>query len=82
MMPEMSTRVLWCTFMVLIFFHTDNETVWNYVNKYAEMMPYINKVKATVNGQVFSLPINLHTINQFLVSPAHLMTPEITASKM
>lgn len=62
-------------------FHTDNETVWNYVNKYAEMMPYINKVKATVNGQVFSLPINLHTINQFLVSPAHLMTPEITASK-
>ncbi len=23
------------------------------------MMPYINKVKATVNGQVFSLPINL-----------------------
>ncbi|EDH7673340.1 hypothetical protein CB583_06845 [Salmonella enterica subsp. enterica serovar Typhimurium] len=46
-------------------FHTDNETVWNYVNKYAEMMPYINKVKATVNGQVFSLPINLHTINQF-----------------
>lgn len=56
-------------------FHTDNETVWNYVNKYAEMMPYINKVKATVNGQVFSLPINLHTINQFLVSPAHLMMP-------
>ncbi|ECY2344812.1 NAD(P)-binding protein, partial [Salmonella enterica] len=46
-------------------FHTDNETVWNYVNKYTEMMPYINKVKATVNGQVFSLPINLHTINQF-----------------
>lgn len=46
-------------------FHTDNETVWNYVNKHAEMMPYVNRVKATVNGQVFSLPINLHTINQF-----------------
>lgn len=46
-------------------FHTDNETVWNYVNQYAEMMPYVNRVKATVNGQVFSLPINLHTINQF-----------------
>lgn len=46
-------------------FHTDNETVWNYVNKHAQMMPYINRVKATVNGQVFSLPINLHTINQF-----------------
>ncbi|ARN25737.1 TPA: UDP-galactopyranose mutase [Klebsiella pneumoniae] len=46
-------------------FHTDNETVWNYVNEHAEMMPYVNRVKATVNGQVFSLPINLHTINQF-----------------
>lgn len=46
-------------------FHTDNETVWNYVNQYAEMVPYVNRVKATVNGQVFSLPINLHTINQF-----------------
>jgi len=29
------------------------------------MMPYINRVKATVAGKVFSLPINLHTINQF-----------------
>ena len=46
-------------------FHTDNETVWNYVTRHAEMMPYVNRVKATVNGQVFSLPINLHTINQF-----------------
>lgn len=36
-------------------FHTDNETVWNYVNQYAEMMPYVNRVKATVNGQVFSV---------------------------
>lgn len=24
-------------------FHTDNETVWNYVNKHAEMMPYVNR---------------------------------------
>ncbi|MDU7672042.1 MAG: UDP-galactopyranose mutase [Klebsiella michiganensis] len=46
-------------------FHTDNETVLNYVTQHAEMMPYVNRVKATVNGQVFSLPINLHTINQF-----------------
>nr|WP_142017186.1 UDP-galactopyranose mutase [Serratia fonticola] len=46
-------------------FHTDNELVWNFVNKYTTMMPYVNRVKATVNGQVFSLPINLHTINQF-----------------
>ena len=57
-------------------FHTDNETVWNYVNKHAEMMPYVNRVKATVNGQVFSLPINLHTINQFFSKTCRLMRPE------
>ncbi|EHD14710.1 UDP-galactopyranose mutase [Commensalibacter intestini A911] len=46
-------------------FHTDNEEVWDFLNQHAEMMPYVNRVKTTVNGQVFSLPINLHTINQF-----------------
>jgi len=46
-------------------FHTDNQEVWDYLNRFAEMMPYVNRVKTTVNGQVFSLPINLHTINQF-----------------
>ncbi|UFS55402.1 UDP-galactopyranose mutase [Comamonadaceae bacterium M7527] len=46
-------------------FHTDNESVWNYVNQYAEFKPYINRVKTTFQGRVFSLPINLHTINQY-----------------
>ncbi|WP_241622262.1 UDP-galactopyranose mutase [Rosenbergiella australiborealis] len=46
-------------------FHTDNHDVWEYLNRFTEMMPYVNRVKTTVNGQVFSLPINLHTINQF-----------------
>lgn len=31
-------------------FYIDNEIVWNYVNKYVEMMFYINKVKVIVNG--------------------------------
>lgn len=54
-------------------FHTDNEAVWNYVNQYTEFMPYINRVKTTSQGRVFSLPINLHTINQYFnktLSPA------------
>lgn len=46
-------------------FHTDNEEVWHYVNQYMEFKPYINRVKSTVQGNVYSLPINLHTINQF-----------------
>lgn len=46
-------------------FHTDNEMVWDYINKFSEFMPYINRVKTTSQGRVFSLPINLHTINQY-----------------
>ncbi len=46
-------------------FHTDDEEVWNYVNSFETFMPYKNRVKTTSKGQVFSLPVNLHTINQF-----------------
>lgn len=46
-------------------FHTDDDEVWAYVNRFMEFKPYVNRVKATTKGQVFSLPINLHTINQF-----------------
>ena len=46
-------------------FHTDNTKVWQYINRFGEFKPYINRVKATTDGKVFSLPINLHTINQF-----------------
>lgn len=46
-------------------FNTDNKAVWDYINQFCEMMPFINRVKAIYNGQVYSLPINLHTINQF-----------------
>lgn len=46
-------------------FHTDDEEVWAYVNRFMEFKPYVNRVKATTRGQVFTLPINLHTINQF-----------------
>lgn len=46
-------------------FHTDNERVWEYVNNYGEFLPFTNRVKAVSKGEVYSLPINLHTINQF-----------------
>lgn len=46
-------------------FHTDDEEVWAYVNRFTNFMPYKNRVKTTSQGQVFSLPINLHTINQY-----------------
>lgn len=46
-------------------FHTDDDEVWAYVNRFMAFKPYENRVKATTQGRVFSLPINLLTINQF-----------------
>lgn len=46
-------------------FHTDDEQVWNYVNDFTEFMPFQNRVKTTSQGAVYSLPVNLLTINQF-----------------
>ena len=46
-------------------FHTDDAEVWDYVNSFATFRPFKNRVKTTAKGQVFSLPVNLHTINQF-----------------
>lgn len=46
-------------------FHTDSQEVWDYVSRFAEMMPYVNRVRANVGGEIYQLPINLHTINQF-----------------
>lgn len=49
-------------------FHTDNPAVWEYVNKFGEFAPYRHQVFATIDNEVYSLPINLHTINQFFRS--------------
>ena len=46
-------------------FHTDDAEVWDYVNGFARFLPYRNRVKSTVGDAVYSLPVNLHTINQF-----------------
>ena len=46
-------------------FHTQHEHVWQYINRFGEMMPYRHKVKAISQGTMYSLPVNLKTINQF-----------------
>jgi UDP-galactopyranose mutase len=46
-------------------FHTSDEEVWRYVQRFTEMRPYVNRVKAVAQGRVYTLPINLLTINQF-----------------
>ena len=46
-------------------FHTSNDAVWHYLQRFGEWMPFVNRVKARTARGIFSLPINLHTINQF-----------------
>jgi UDP-galactopyranose mutase len=46
-------------------FNTDKKEIWDFVNRFVEFKPFVNRVKAKYNGNMYSLPINLHTINQF-----------------
>jgi len=46
-------------------FHTSNERVWEYVNQFTQFTDYVHRVYTTHRGEVFPMPINLGTINQF-----------------
>lgn len=46
-------------------FHTSNEEVWKYVNRFTSFTGYVHKVYAVHDGEVYPMPINLGTINQF-----------------
>lgn len=46
-------------------FHTSNERVWNYVNRFTTFTNYVHKVYTRHKGEVFPMPVNLGTINQF-----------------
>jgi UDP-galactopyranose mutase len=46
-------------------FHTSSKEIWDFINRFSKFNTYVNRVKAITGGQVYSLPINLHTINQF-----------------
>ncbi|MFF2493070.1 UDP-galactopyranose mutase [Agromyces sp. NPDC058064] len=46
-------------------FHTSNEKVWEYVNRFTKFTNYVHKVYTNHDGVVYPLPVNLGTINQF-----------------
>ena len=46
-------------------FHTSNERVWEYVNRFTGFTNYVHRVYTRHNGIVYPMPINLGTINQF-----------------
>lgn len=49
-------------------FHTSNDEVWQYVNRFTSFTGYQHRVWTVHGGEVFPLPINLGTINQFFRS--------------
>lgn len=42
-------------------FHTDNEEVWAYINRFARFNHYINSPLACYKGELYNLPFNMNT---------------------
>ncbi len=45
-------------------FHTSDERVWNYVNRFAKFNNFINSPIANYNGKLYNLPFNMYTFYQ------------------
>lgn len=45
-------------------FHTNDSTVWAYVNRFAEFNRYTNSPVANYRGALYSLPFNMYTFNK------------------
>ena len=46
-------------------FHTSNERVWKYINRFTAFNSYFHQVLTVHKTRVFQMPINLETINSF-----------------
>lgn len=45
-------------------FHTDNEEVWNYINRFACFNRYTNSPVARFRDELYNLPFNMNTFNK------------------
>ncbi len=45
-------------------FHTNDEQIWNYVNRFGEFNDYINSPVANFKGETYALPFNMHTFQK------------------
>lgn len=59
-------------------FHTNNRTVWNYVNQFAEFNRFTNSPVANYHGELYSLPFNMYTFNKMW----GVVTPDEAAAKI
>ncbi len=59
-------------------FHTNNKTVWDYVQKFSEFNRFTNSPVANYKGELYSLPFNMYTFNKMW----GVVTPEEAAAKI
>ena len=59
-------------------FHTNNKTVWDYVNRFAEFNRFTNSPVANYRGELYSLPFNMYTFNKMW----GVVTPEEAQAKI
>jgi UDP-galactopyranose mutase len=45
-------------------FHTNSKDIFQYLSRFTEWRPYEHRVRASVDGRLVPIPINLDTINQ------------------
>ncbi|MDR1538565.1 MAG: UDP-galactopyranose mutase [Clostridiales bacterium] len=53
-------------------FHTNNESIWRYVNRFAAFNRFVNMPVANYKGEIYNLPFNMNTFNRMwgVVTPA------------
>lgn len=59
-------------------FHTNNRTVWEYVQQFASFNRFTNSPVANYHGELYSLPFNMYTFNKMW----GVVTPEEAAEKI
>lgn len=59
-------------------FHTNDQAVWEYVNRFAVFNRYTNSPIANFKGELYSLPFNMYTFNKMW----GCVTPEEAAKKI
>ena len=59
-------------------FHTNNEKVWKYVNRFAEFNRFTNSPIANYKGELYSMPFNMYTFHKMW----GVVTPKEAAAKL
>lgn len=59
-------------------FHTNDRSVWEYVNRFAEFNRFTNAPVANYHGELYSLPFNMYTFNRMW----GVVTPDEAAEKI